>query len=200
MLSVVFLWLSLAPRAVPIEVQPELSKNPLTAEQVQIYRVVLEQYVRDSDASLNIAIQTQAFDLTGFFVGLKASEGCLKGIELKNLKETASTVHKVDARVLMGKKMVLVDPKKQTALVAKYDPGSSTRLGKPVEDAVNEAFQAGLFTLSEIAFDKKHEWAVLSYSFYCGMLCGHGSTVVLKKDTDTQEWKITSRHCSDWIS
>ncbi|MBZ5524507.1 MAG: hypothetical protein LAP21_19890 [Acidobacteriia bacterium] len=200
MLSIIFLGLSLPPIAVPQEKKIELSKDPLTAEQVQIYRVILEHYTQNSDASLNIAVKTQAFDLTDSFVGLKAGEGCLKEIELANLKQTATTVHKLDARVLVGKRMVLVDPEEQSALVRKNDPSNTIQGGKKVDEAVEQAFKSGLFSLSEIAFDKQHEWAVLSYSFYCGGLCGHGATVVLKKDKDTQEWKMTTRRCSDWIS
>jgi hypothetical protein len=52
---------------------------------------------------------------------------------------------------------------------------------KQLDSSLREAFATGLFTFSEIAFDKRHQRAVLAYSFVCGGLCGHGNTIVLKK-------------------
>lgn len=66
-----------------------------------------------------------------------------------------------------------------------------------LDQSVKQAFRTGLFTLSEIAFDKEHRRAVVSYSFVCGMLCGHGNTMVLKKLG--QNWKIAKR-CGGWVS
>lgn len=68
---------------------------------------------------------------------------------------------------------------------------------KQIRDSVNQAFRTGLFTLSEIAFDKRHQYAVLAYSFDCGMLCGHGDTIILKKVGE--KWKQV-KTCRIWIS
>jgi len=72
------------------------------------------------------------------------------------------------------------------------------REGKSVEDAVRNAFATGLFSMSEIAFDKDHHHAVVSYSFWCGFLCGHGKTVVFEKVNGM--WRNTNRNCGGWVS
>jgi hypothetical protein len=41
---------------------------------------------------------------------------------------------------------------------------------KQVDDSVKRAFETGLFTLTEIIFDKQHRRAVVAYSFVCGGL------------------------------
>jgi hypothetical protein len=72
------------------------------------------------------------------------------------------------------------------------------RKGKSVEKAVKEAFANGLFSMSEIAFDKSHRHAVVAYRFWCGALCGNGRTLVFEKAGN--EWKNTERKCGGWIS
>ena len=66
-----------------------------------------------------------------------------------------------------------------------------------IDDSVKQAFQTGLFTLSEIVFDKEHRRAVVTYSFVCGTLCGNGDTLLLKKVG--QHWRVAKR-CGGWIS
>jgi hypothetical protein len=66
-----------------------------------------------------------------------------------------------------------------------------------IDDSVKQAFQTGLFTLSEIVFDKDHRRAVVTYSFVCGTLCGNGDTLLLKKVG--QHWRVAKR-CGGWIS
>jgi len=200
LLTILILGSALSPMAISQETGPELSKEPLSAEQVQVYRALLKFLAQGADASLNIANQTEAFDLVESDDDLKSNSGCLKGIELENLKQVASTVHRLDARILMGKKMVLVDPEAQAVLVRKNDPSKTIKEGRKVDDAVDEASRTGLFTLSEVAFDKQHQWAVLSFSFFCGRLCGSGAVVVLKKTGRSRRWKVTSRECVEWVS
>ena len=70
--------------------------------------------------------------------------------------------------------------------------------GEPVKDAVENAFSTALFSISEIAFDKDRQFAVVSYRFWCGSLCGHGATLVFQKIKG--EWRNANRNCSSWIS
>jgi hypothetical protein len=92
----------------------------------------------------------------------------------------------------------LVDPKKQTKIVHDNDPDKTMREGKSVDSAVKAAFGTGLFSLSEIAFDKARTHAVVSYTFWCGSLCGNGATWVFEKVGN--EWKQTDRNCGGRIS
>jgi len=66
-----------------------------------------------------------------------------------------------------------------------------------LDQSVKSAFDTGLFTLSEIAFDRDHRRAVLSYSFVCGRLCGNGNTLVLRKVG--HNWKVLKRR-GGWVS
>ena len=66
-----------------------------------------------------------------------------------------------------------------------------------LDKSVNTAFSTGLFTFSEIVFNKKHTRAILEYSFVCGRLCGHGNIVTLKKVRN--HWKV-GKVCGGWVS
>jgi hypothetical protein len=91
-----------------------------------------------------------------------------------------------------------VDPEKQHKAIEESDPNNAIRRGQDVKIAVDAGFTAGLLTLSEVAFDKKHQHAAMSFSFVCGGLCGHGGTIVFKKENG--KWKESKRQCSSWIS
>src|SRR5262249_22373984 len=91
----------------------------------------------------------------------------------------------------------LVDAERQKDRIKENDPQNLIRQSidehKEVTDgeigqAVREAFANGLLALSEIAFDQKHNRAVVGYGFRCGMLCGHGAILVLEKVG--ADWKI----------
>jgi len=68
---------------------------------------------------------------------------------------------------------------------------------KELDKSTKKAFETGLFTLSEIVFDKQHKHAVVAYSFVCGGLCGNGNTLLLEKVG--KKWKI-SKSCGGWVS
>jgi hypothetical protein len=106
--------------------------------------------------------------------------------------------HDLPSDVLARKSMRLVDPSKQAKIVHANDPNKTIRGSKSVDKAVKDAFTTGLFSMSEIAFDKELRHAAVSYSFWCGSLCGHGATLIFEKIGN--EWKKTDRHCGSWIS
>ena len=106
----------------------------------------------------------------------------------------------------MKKNVVLVNGELQQKKVEENDPqklmkraidGGKRVTEKQLDGSLHQAFAAGIFTLSEIAFDKRHQHAVLAYSFVCGGLCGHGNTVVLRKAGG--KWK-QRKTCRSWIS
>jgi len=90
-----------------------------------------------------------------------------------------------------------VDPDAQGHQVREHDPGNAIRDGKPVDNAVSEGFEHGLFTLGEIRFNRDHTRAVVSFSFWCGSLCGHGNTMLLEKKNGA--WK-QKKQCGGWVS
>ena len=173
------------------------TKNPtlLSSDEIAIYRTVLQQYAGKS-GPLNVSSETYPLDPNSEMNGLKRGD-CLEGIELANLSTTAHSYHILPAEVL-DKNMRLVDPHKQATIVRQNDPRNVITTPSSVDSAVKRAFDTALFSLSEIAFDKDHRHAVVAYSFWCGSLCGNGSTLVFEKVGNA--WKKTKRTCGGWIS
>lgn len=182
------------------EDKPIKATAPLTADEIAIYRaVLLQQYGGSADSSpLNVSIRTYPLDPESPMSGGLKSSDCLKGIRLENLPAAAHSFHELPRDVLTGKQMTLVDPNKHSKIVRSNDPSKTIPKGKSVENAVEDAFASGLFSMSEIAFDRERHYAVVSYSFVCGGLCGSGSTIVFEKVNG--EWKNAKRNCGSWIS
>lgn len=177
--------------------EPVKSNVPLCADEIAIYGAVLRQYVTSKATDrLNVSARTYPFDPDSHANGVTAD--CLRGIELQNLASVAHTFHVLTPNVLTVKKARLVDPDKQSQVVRENDPDKTMRKGKSVSEAVNDAYSTALFSLSEIAFDKEKRHAVVSYRYWCGALCGHGSTLVFEKVGNT--WKKMDRHCGGWVS
>ena len=183
---------------------PQLSKDPLTAEQAAIYRTLLSQYVQgDLNAALNIADRTDPAGLNDDPSGVDIS--CSPGLKLEPIPRPR-VIHRLTRDIALGPNMVLVDPRRQGELVKQNDPQNLMHRAiddhQPVSDqqldnSVKQAFASGLFTFTEIVFDKSHRHAILAYSFWCGSLCGHGNTVVMKKSGG--KWRV-QKECGGWIS
>jgi hypothetical protein len=175
--------------------KPTLGKIPLSAEQMEVYRAFLSSYTNGSKSSrLNLANRTQPLDLAE----QTGPNGCLKGIDFDETGHPDSAFHKFDALTALPKNIVLVDPDRQSTTIKEHDPDRTMRQGTPVKDAVDAAFASGLLTVSEIAFDKTHRYAVMSFSFVCGGLCGHGETIVFQNVDG--KWKRAERRCGGWVS
>lgn len=180
---------------------PRVSTEPLTAEQVAIYRAVLLDYVKDTKQWLNLADTTGPLRLSG----PTAAGGCDPGFVLETEPAPNLPLHQIDARVAHGISVTLVDPTEQAARIKKSntqehvqgEADGSDSSGQELDETERRAFRNGLFTLTEIAFDPRHQRAVVGYSFVCGELCGHGETLVLEKVAG--KWKI-SRMCGEWVS
>jgi hypothetical protein len=176
--------------------KPKMSTARLSEDEITIYRAVLQNYGGNEAPALNVALRTYPFEPNSLPASI--SDGCIKGIKLDNLAAIQHSFHILTPSVLLGENLRLVDPEKQNKIVRDNDPGNTIGEGKSVEDAVNNAFSLALFSMSEIGFDKDHHFAVVSYSFYCGSLCGNGSTLVFEKIKS--EWKLTDRNCGRWVS
>jgi hypothetical protein len=159
---------------------------------VAIYRGILERWNSNSRSLLNLSNATFPIDRD------LPDCGCLKGIESQSIANAVHSFHILTRDVLGGENVRLVDAVKQAVIVRGNDPSNSIRGGKSVETAVNGAFSTGLFSLSEIAFDKEHRHALVSYSFVCGSLCGSGGVWIFEKVDGV--WKKSERVCGGWIS
>jgi hypothetical protein len=175
--------------------KPLKATVPLSADEVAIYRAVLQQYSSKDAGSLHVSIT--AYPLSPDSPGLTTPD-CLKGIQLESLSMVSHSFHDLPPDVLTGRGMMLVDPKKQTKIVHGNDPSNTIGKGKSVENAVGDAFATALFSMSEISFDKGHHFGVVSYHFWCGSLCGNGSTIVFEKINGV--WKNANRNCGGWVS
>jgi len=172
--------------------KPGRNSNPSSADDAAIYRGILQQWNSTTRSLLNVSNRT-------FPVDRELSDcGCLKCIELQSIANAAHSLHILTRDVLGEINIRLVDADKQAVIVQSNDPSKSIREGKSAEITVKEAFSAGLFSMSEIAFDKKHGRALVSYSFVCGSLCGSGGVWLFEKVDGM--WKKSERVCGGWIS
>jgi hypothetical protein len=153
-----------------------LPTRPLSTEQMEIYRAFLVHWTWQKKQ-----------------VPMAASKGSTS--MRQNIQTRPSTS---STRRQLPKNIVLVDPDRQSTVIKGNDPDRTMRQGTPVKDAVDAAFASGLLTLSEFAFDKTHRYAVMSFSFVCGALCGHGETIIFQKLNG--KWNRTERRCGGWVS
>lgn len=175
--------------------KPKVSKDALSDEQLAVYRSVLNDYMKDSRGTLNLSSKTYL---------LVVDEGCAQGFKLEQTNSSATLVHAFSTAP--APRVVLVDPEQQESKVKQNDPQNLIKKAiderEPVTDgqldkSLKLAFSTGLFSLSEIVFDKGHRHAFVSYSFVCGSLRGHGNDLVLEKTG--KGWKVR-KTCSSWIS
>ncbi|HKV92923.1 MAG TPA: hypothetical protein VJW20_10275 [Candidatus Angelobacter sp.] len=180
---------------------PTLSKDPLTADQIAIYRTFLENYAA-GPAPLHVANRTDVLPIDESADSSEdvSDDPCLKDLKrlkLVNEKEAGTTMHMLDPSLAIKDRIILVDPNAQRIQVKANDPSKTMREGKTSEEAVNHAFATGLLTMSEIVFDQRHRVALMSFSFWCGRTCGHGAVFLFKKTG--KKWKI-AKPCAFGIS
>jgi hypothetical protein len=175
---------------------PLVSSDALSPDQIAIYKTVLARYSKDFPGRINLADTIDALDASG-----EDLSSCMRNLEEKGAEEQKPVVHRLPESLVADLPFVLVDRNLQAAEVKRNDPQNLVRRGDATEDqigkAVDEAFRTGLFTLSEIAFDIDHHHAVVTFSFWCGRLCGHGALLGLNKVGS--KWRIAKR-CVDWVS
>ena len=107
-LLIVFAGLAAAQEAA--ETKPKVSDQPLTAEQLAVYRVVLHGWMENEVSAINLSIQTIPFPTSGAF---DASD-CGKDLELEPV--VPGVVHRfrpADLPQLGSDKIGLVDPERQ---------------------------------------------------------------------------------------
>jgi len=182
--------------------RPIVSSDPLTAEQIAVYRAVLEDYTKDSKGVLNVADRTEPLDQSG--VGF--DEACFKDIQAQPARDSVHVIHKLGLSLVLDKRFALVDPERQQDKIKENDPQKLVKSAiddhqpvtdKQVDESVKRAFETGLFTLSEILFDKQQRHALVAYSFVCGGLCGNGNLLVLTRSG--HKWRVTKK-CGGWVS
>ena len=167
----------------------------LSADEVAIYKAVLQSWQSNSTALLSLSNRTIPLDTR--FPDISDC-ACLTGIGVQNLMSASRSFHRLTRDVLSASNIRLVDANSQIRTVQKNDPRNWIGTGKSVKNAVNDAFATGLFSVSEVAFDKQHRRAQVMYTFVCGSLCGSGRTWQFEKVNGV--WKKTDHVCGGWIS
>lgn len=172
---------------------PTISGQPLTAEQLSVYHALLAGWFQDAKFDANLSAVT---DSSSDSIGEDAA--CLAPFHLEKPSAFVHRIRPEDLAALGSSHIHLIDPEFGANDVKANDPGTAIRHGKSVDDAVNNGFRHALFTLSEIRFNADRTVAVVSYSFWCGSLCGNGSTLVFAKQKDGS-WK-RAKECGGYIS
>lgn len=119
--------------------KPAKALAPLSADEVAIYQAIISHHSAKDSSPLNVAKTTVPFNADS------PTNGCLQGIQLENLPAASHSFHELTEEVVSGTNARLVDPKKHSKIAHANDPDKTIRQGKPVEDAVRDAFVTGLF-------------------------------------------------------
>jgi hypothetical protein len=164
-------------------------ERDLYAALLNLYVPALREVTGTKPALINLANATTPLD-----VGreVKKNKECLGRIILDDPKRTIRQVHALDAALVSGRDLRLVDSTQQSAILGAIGHGmSATSSGQLT-------LEANLLQLSEIALDKTHGFAAIRYTFSCGNVCGRGGIVIFEKSGD--EWRESHRQCVGWIS
>ncbi len=165
--------------------KPVVIHSPLSEEQLSVYRGFLEKF--SSIHLRNLANITLPFDFNGFPEG----RPCLRGIKLENSSGLLRKAHTFGPEITTGIDLRLVDPLEQGKLIQQRDGPSGNQKEKLTADAQSISAALDYLALSEIAFDTKHQFAVLKYLIVCGQHCVSGATLVMEKKDG--KWTASSR-------
>ena len=92
----------------------KMSDAQLTTEQIAVYRAVLREYLKGSERTLNLANVTEPID--------SSDKTCFKGMDARDIKESASVIHRIESLVAADSNIVLVDPGRQQTPIKEKDP------------------------------------------------------------------------------
>jgi hypothetical protein len=167
------------------------TKASRTSEASEIYSAFLAQWMGNDRAPMNVA--NTAVRPTPDDVGQynECTSGGTGGSVRWIAGSTDADLHRARASL---PRVNLVDAKRWQPV----DPGRLIAKGQPVGAAVNAGIDNGLMTLSVISFNEAHDTAMLTFSFVCGSLCGHGGAVMFKKTP--KGWVQSKTPCSSWTS
>jgi hypothetical protein len=169
--------------------QPVLAKSEPSEDQIEVYKAFLTFYAA---GRLKLGNRTMPLEVSEDDI-----RGCLTGLEPEPSSDM-SVIHRLSPEMFRGEKIKLVDAQAQLSLVAEADPGRTIREGLPVDEAVENAFSAGLLRLSEVVFAVGRKFAVMQFNFSCGSLCGQGGTWVFERSGE--EWTRSDRSCHGYVN
>lgn len=170
----------------------------LSADQIDVYRAVIHEWMSGAKGSLNVSDHTFPIRVEPLLSQWQGC-GCLTDMNSEDLLQASHSFRILPPHLSKEREVRLVDPNHQSATVVANDPNTTMKKGMSTELAVDRAFANGLFSLSEIVFDRDGKHALVSYSFVCGGLCGSGGTWLLEKTV--WGWRKSAQQCGGgWVS
>lgn len=174
--------------------QPGAPPADSVSQRAAVYRAFLAFY-SDGEGATNVGRISRPLRFQP-----RETAACAPGIAFENLDLLRESTHDLSHELRDVAGVRIVDAEEQRARIERSDPMRGMQSGQSVDEAVDDAFAAGLLTLSEVAFDSEERHAVLSFSFVCGGLCGHGALVLYERGDDNV-WRPSDRQCGGgWIS
>jgi hypothetical protein len=134
----------------------------------------------------NLAATTITFDPSE----LKPSNPCLQGLVLETSNDSLQSVHTLNAELAKNRHLAIADSQQQATLVESADRAKA-QLEKSNDPTPMEH---GFLALSDIAFDKTHQFALLKYKFTCGAHCSTSQTFLMEKADKV--WRVRGRPCT----
>jgi len=171
--------------------KPRVTAIPLDAEQLQVYGDFLDTF--SALHFKRLANQTAPFKPSDL------PESCAEGIALENQADAGRILHRFDPQVTKDRDLILVDPVDQATMLQRKESearlnGDNSNEGRlKITEKISS--ESGFLVLTEIVFDKKHQFAVLKYLYFCGSHCKHGGTLVMEKVESSWTAK-TRRPCT----
>jgi len=160
-------------------------------EATTIYSAFLTQWMGEGDSPINVATTAKA----PMPDQIRQYNDCAGNGGDERIHWTTGTTDADLKRALSPIARVrLVDPDQWHP----RDPHALIAEGKSVDAAVEAGVDGGLMIFSAISFNEAHDVAMLSFSFVCGSLCGHGGAVMFNKTPSG--WLQSRKQCSSWIS
>lgn len=164
------------------------SDSPLTEDQFAVYSGFFNNF--SSLHVKNLANRTSRLDLSD----VKESSPCLQGLELENLPDSRRTTHPFSMEITKGRDLRLVDAFQQAKIMEQEEKSDTAQTGSSKHDDTRPVQASGFLVLSEIAFDKTHQYAVLKYVLVCGTHCKTSQTFVMERVG--AQWKVKGRPCT----
>jgi hypothetical protein len=161
---------------------PSPPDKTFSADEAAVYRSFLEKYAATRNlkgAGINLSSRSGPLN--------ERAKECLETVKAEKPKSSARPFLKAQFESLPY--IMLVNPGQQLEKIKKNDSPRVTS---------QQMAQSGMLTVSQIWFDKDHHFAVMSFSFYCGRRCGHGSTHIFRKVKG--QWVQLEHLCESWIS
>lgn len=159
--------------------QTAAGEAALTAEEVGVYADFIDSFAKTKFKSLSL--NTFPLNLSG----IAKDAACLQGLGLESPVASGNTGHLLGTGVLRGKSIRLVNADEEFAALKERDADAASHSDETRRDTARLTSDPGILALSEIVFDKTHQFAVLKYVFLCGSRCNSGAILVLEKTGGT---------------